>query len=768
MNDGRLSVQTEGDRFEIRGPGILLRARTAQPRLADGPAVELRFCERTSGQMELAGFEGRVLTDVSRSDPLELTREVFVAGDGRCVAVRLSVRNTGGDPVRLSSLTPFCLWGDENLQVGGGTMAQWRVLKLSRHKSDVPGVFRPWRVDVDYEDAAFDSSSVTAGMGLQGDLDSKLDTQAIYAEPAMFIKNERRPAEPGLFLCVLGEQEHLSSFYLVPTADHMSLEQFAAICEFDGVRLDPGAQRRTHWIMLFSARNEPEALDRFVQVQSRHLGIGELTTRRLNVFCSWYFYGREFLPEDLDENLEILKRRPMPFDVFIIDNGWMDAFGDWNPNHKWPGGMAEAAEKIRSAGMIPGIWTAPFALMPKSRMAKEHPELIARRADGEPMTFGYVEGDCFVVDTTHPYAEQYFHEYFGKLESWGFSFHKLDFVRAVTIGQPVFHDPHCTRAEAYRRGLELIRRSVGPDSYLQSCGGLMGSANIGVADSIRLGADSLGAWEHYSGHRRGGTLVQIKQSLVRNYMSRLIPGDPDSLMLRRRTEPFRIHQAAKHNFLSDGKFTDEEAFSLVVRQYLVGGCTNVSERLAELPEDRRALLRHIIPAFGPPARILDLERENCPTLALTRIEPNCAALGVWYTLAVCNWDDEPALRTLTLERAELPGGGKYAVFEFHDRKFLGIKSVGDPIELEIPTHGTRVLRIAPWTGKPMVTGTDLHLSGGGCELSQVRFDGDALLGRVVTPWDCPVTVYAAFPDGQQVRVVSTTVEPGANDFHLSP
>jgi len=141
---------------------------------------------------------------------------------------------------------------------------------------------------------------------------------------------------------------------------------------------------------------------------------------------------------------------------------------------------------------------------------------------------------------------------------------------------------------------------------------------------------------------------------------------------------------------------------------------------------------------------------------------------VWYTLAVCNWDDEPALRTLTLERAELPGGGKYAVFEFHDRKFLGIKSVGDPIELEIPTHGTRVLRIAPWTGKPMVIGTDLHLSGGGCELSQVRFDGDALLGRIVTPWDCPVTVYAAFPDGQQVRVVSTTVEPGANDFHLSP
>ena len=29
-------------------------------------------------------------------------------------------------------------------------------------------------------------------------------------------------------------------------------------------------------------------------------------------------------PEDLDENLKILKDRPMPLDVLIIDNGWMD------------------------------------------------------------------------------------------------------------------------------------------------------------------------------------------------------------------------------------------------------------------------------------------------------------------------------------------------------------------------------------------------------------------------------------------------------------
>ena len=122
-------------------------------------------------------------------------------------------------------------------------------------------------------------------------------------------------------------------------------------------------------------------------------------------------------------------------------------------------------------------------------------------------------------------------------------------------------------------------------------------------------------------------------------------------MLRRRTEPFRIHQVEKHNWLSDGQFTDEEAFSLVTKQYLTGGNTNMTDRLAELPEDRRALLRHIMPAFAPPARILDLDRPNCPTLALTSVEPSCETLGAWRTLSVSNWDDAPVTRNISLALA---------------------------------------------------------------------------------------------------------------------
>ncbi len=761
-----MTLERQGASFRIGNSHLLLAGTTLPPELSVGQAGQIDFAQSGTSDTEIAGIAGKVIRETSQSGQVELTREFFLGDDGRYVGLRMTVKNIGSDPIRLTSMTPLRVKGDENFKVAGGALPTWRVLKLSRHKSDMPGVFRPSQIDVDYKDAAFNAANIKAGAGIQGDLDSKFNLKTIFAEPAVFVKNEQRLDDPGVFVCIMGEQKHLTSICISPSQDNKGLSEFSVFCEFDDVVIDPGASRDTHWILMYQRNREAEALASFVGLQASHYNIDRLSAKRMNVFCSWYFYGREFCPEDLDENLKILKDRPMPMDVFIIDNGWNDTFGDWNASDLWPDGMAAAADKIRDAGLIPGIWTAPFVMMPWSKMAKAHPELIAKTPSGDPAMFGYVEGECYVVDTTHPFCKEYFDEYLNRLKGWGFTYHKMDFTRAITIGDLRFQDPHVNRAQAYRLGLELIREALGPDCYFQSCGGLMGSSNFGLADSIRLGADSLGNWEHYSGNRAGGTLVQIKQAMVRNYLCNLIPGDPDSLMLRRREEPFRQHKAAKHNRLSDGKFTDDEAFTLVVRQYLCGGYTDITERLAELPEDRRALLRHMVPAFGPPAKIVDLDRPNCPTLALTDIEPNCQALGSWQTLSVSNWDDTPTVRTLTLLEAGVNGDGEYALFEFARQEFLGTFSADESIELEIPSHGTRVLRIAPFSGKPMIVGMDLHLSGGGAELADIQISDDSITGRVVTDWDYPVNVTAVFPGSDGLSVVTTTVAIGDSEFTL--
>ena len=49
--------------------------------------------------------------------------------------------------------------------------------------------------------------------------------------------------------------------------------------------------------------------------------------------------------------------------------------------------MRHAAEMISRAGMVPGIWLAPFIVCEESPVAKAHPEWMLRNRDGELVKF---------------------------------------------------------------------------------------------------------------------------------------------------------------------------------------------------------------------------------------------------------------------------------------------------------------------------------------------------------------------------------------------
>ncbi|MCK4275681.1 MAG: hypothetical protein KAX78_04150, partial [Phycisphaerae bacterium] len=178
-----MKLERRGASFRIFNSQVVLAGQTLPPRLTDGQTGALGFADSETDQLEIAGIWGKVIREMSQGDQLAVTREFFIGADGQYIGVRMAVRNTGPQRIRLHTLAPLRVQGDANFKVAGGTMATWRVLRLSRHKSDVPGVFRPSRVDVDYKDAAINSADITAGMGVQGDLDSKLNLRTIYAEP---------------------------------------------------------------------------------------------------------------------------------------------------------------------------------------------------------------------------------------------------------------------------------------------------------------------------------------------------------------------------------------------------------------------------------------------------------------------------------------------------------------------------------------------------------------------------------------------------------
>ena len=72
-----------------------------------------------------------------------------------------------------------------------------------------------------------------------------------------------------------------------------------------------------------------------------------------------------------------------------LDDGWYDFFGDWQVNQapgKFPRGEADMIDfvaKVHQAGMKTNLWWYPLGVDPKSRLRKEHPELLVQDENGD-------------------------------------------------------------------------------------------------------------------------------------------------------------------------------------------------------------------------------------------------------------------------------------------------------------------------------------------------------------------------------------------------
>ena len=137
---------------------------------------------------------------------------------------------------------------------------------------------------------------------------------------------------------------------------------------------------------------------------------------------------------------------------------------------------------MRALGYEPGLWAAPYLVVEDTNLAKEHPEWLLRYEDG---TLQRGNRNACVLDPTYPGVCDFLEETFRRLTfDYGYTYYKLDFMRAVVREMKgyrgddkpklKFYDPTVTRVEAYRKGLEAIRRGMGPDAYITMCGGNFG------------------------------------------------------------------------------------------------------------------------------------------------------------------------------------------------------------------------------------------------------------------------------------------------------
>jgi alpha-galactosidase len=329
-------------------------------------------------------------------------------------------------------------------------------------------------------------------------------------------------------------------------------------------------------------------------------------------WCSWYCFGPRVTARQVLDNLDAIATNVPGLTYVQIDDGYQPAMGDWlETGAAFGGDVRGVLDRIRTRGFQPAIWVAPFVAEEKSHVFEQHRDWFVRDAAGAPLrsdlvTFGgWRRGPWYVLDGTHPEVQRHFEHVFRTMRSeWGCTYFKLDanFWGAIHGGR--FHDPKATRIEAYRRGMEAIRRGAG-DSFILGCNHPIWPS-LGLIHGSRSSNDIKRSWDRVASTAR--------QNLLRNWQNgRLWWNDPDAVVLT-------------------GDLTDDEFQFHATAIYATGGMVLSGDDLTSMPAARLAMLKKLLPPTGVAAVFAD-ERLEGGTVAL----PD-------GRISVClfNWGDETA------------------------------------------------------------------------------------------------------------------------------
>ncbi|MGH3130511.1 MAG: glycoside hydrolase family 36 protein [Gaiellaceae bacterium] len=284
-------------------------------------------------------------------------------------------------------------------------------------------------------------------------------------------------------------------------------------------------------------------------------------------WSSWSYYFREVTEADVAENVAEAERLGLPIAIVQVDDGWQAEIGDWLDVSVRFGSLERTAARILASDRQPGIWTAPFLVGERSRLAAEHPDWLVGAADAGT-NWAQRLG---VLDVTHPGAAAHLEHVYRWLERLDFRFHKLDFLYAGAL--PGRRREDCSGLDAYREGLRIIREAVAPATLL-GCGATL-LPSVGHVDAMRVGPDVLGVpGNSPEDGPASGIVSALATTTARAWMhARLWASDPDCVVAR-------------------AEIADRDEWAVHVESY--GGLAFSGDRLSTLDELGLELTRRVL------------------------------------------------------------------------------------------------------------------------------------------------------------------------------
>jgi hypothetical protein len=377
-------------------------------------------------------------------------------------------------------------------------------------------------------------------------------------------------------------------------------------------------------------------------------------------WLSWYHFGPWVRREDVIAHADLLATEPyrgLGYRLVQIDDGWQEAYGEWLPNTKFPGGPADLCAELRRRDEVPGLWTAPFLVAVAADLAREAPEdwfihdpLTGERAiDERHRAFG----PMLMLDASRPGVQAHLRDLFAGLAAAGVRYFKIDFLYAGAHAG----------LSALRAGVAAIREGVG-DAMLVGCGAPL-LPLVGLVGACRVGPDTATPlYDFDSGLATptvfGDEVVAVARNLAaRTPLHRWFQLDPDIALV-------------------GGNLTLEQARVLVTMAALSGGPFFASDDLPALPPERLALLTNpevLELVGGAPAR--------------ADWEPAAGDLPATHwrrddVLAVFNWSPQPGG-----VRVRAPGAS--GAYDLWARRPLD--RFEDGAVLPVAAQGVRLLRL---------------------------------------------------------------------------
>ena len=369
---------------------------------------------------------------------------------------------------------------------------------------------------------------------------------------------------------------------------------------------------------------------------------------------------------------------------------------DDNYDHSDDAQMRAFSDYIRSKGLIPGIWFTPFSIAPEEAY-KARPEWFLHDREGKRLhSFAGLNWKWLargqqagVLDVESAGAVENWFAMYGKKVSdrWNFDFFKID-------GQPTAVAAYRRAVgeqgvQSYRKGLELGRKIVGPDKFINGCWG-MPIEGAGIMNGSRTGGDT-----GYHGHA-------VNVIIGKNYLNNMVWWcDPDAaaVLHDEPVEKVRLNAQARaltgQQFLTDDLWTQVRAENIEVWQ----------RSFPMLP------IR--------PANLYPVDDEWA---AYDLFDLRIFKTWGSYDLAgLHNYQDRPCNKRLDLGRLPLEAGEVH-LFEYWSSTYMGRFMACEVLDLAFKPHEGKLFTLVPVSdGRPVLLSTNRHISQGGLDVEAMEW-----------------------------------------------